>query len=181
MYLKFLFTVFILLVSNLVLVHSLSEVLKFLTKYKKCFHQKYPMGCLKEKVLIALNETIQDDRPIVIGFVEIQKNPEFFRDYNNSMNNYTEKSTLPEEATARSLTDTLMQKLEEFFRSRTLKVNLANAFQGKILLCDHMVERLSTPNIMDTFPCYYIHLQVLDLSSYTIIAHNYCIRTGSQF
>lgn len=85
--------------------------------------------CLKEKVVVALNETIQDDRPIVIGFLEIQKNPIYFA--NKIDNNVTDGTKLPATATERGLGDTLMDKLTEFFKSRTLKVNLSNAFEGK--------------------------------------------------
>lgn len=129
MHSKVISALFVLIVSNIVIVHSLSDVLKYLTKYKKCFNQKHPVVCLKEKVLTALNETILDDRPIVIGFVEIQKNPSYFTTIND---NNTDDTNSPAEATERSsrISDTLFDKIEEFFKSRTVKVDLSNAFEG---------------------------------------------------
>lgn len=134
MHSKLVSSVFLLLVSNVVLGSGMSDVLKFLAKYKKCFHQKYPMACLKEKVIVALNETILDDRPIVVGFVEIQKNPTYFSGNNVSLNS-TDATNVSLDATERSfsLTDTVMDKIVEFFKSRTLKVNLANAFEGNLM------------------------------------------------
>lgn len=92
------------------------------------------MICLKEKVLVALNETMFDDRSIVIGFVEIQKNPAYFMTNNNSNENSTEETNLSAAATERSFIvgDTILDKIEEFFKSRTLKVNLSNAFEGNL-------------------------------------------------
>lgn len=122
--------VILLLVSSTVLVNSMSDVLKFLTKNKKCFQQKHPLLCLKDKVIVALNETILDDRPIAIGFVEIQKNPSYFK--SNGTLNDTEETGLSATVTGRtySLKESLMDKIVEFFKSRTLKVNLSNAFEG---------------------------------------------------
>lgn len=131
MHSKLISSIFLILAGNVVFSSGMSDVLKFFTKYKKCFHQKYPMACLKEKVIVALNETILDDRPIVVGFVEIQKNPTYFSGINASLNS-TDNTNVSLEATERSfsLTDTLMDKIVEFFKSRTLKVNLSNAFEG---------------------------------------------------
>lgn len=127
---RFIFSVIFLFFSNLVLANSMSDVLKFFSKNKKCFQQKHPLLCLRDKVIVALNETILDDRPIAIGFVEIQKNPTYFK--GNASHNVTEETGLSEAVTGRSynLKDTLMDKIVEFFKSRTLKVNLANAFEG---------------------------------------------------
>lgn len=133
MYSKVICALFLILACNIVSVHSWSDVLKYLTKYKRCFHQKHPVICLKEKVLVALNETILDDRPIVLGFVEIQKNPAYFTSNDVGNENITNGSNIAAEVTARSssISDALIDKIEEFFRSRTVKVNLSNAFEGK--------------------------------------------------
>lgn len=85
--------------------------------------------CMKERAVEILNDTIMDDNPIRIGFLEIQRNPDYFI-------NTTENDILPREANERSskLTDIILQKIEQFFKSRTLKLNLSNAFEGKTLL-----------------------------------------------
>lgn len=130
---KILTLVFVVLVGNIVLVDCVSDVLKYLTKYKKCFHQKQPLVCLKEKVLVALNETILDDRPIVIGFVEILKNPGYFEDNTIGNGNVSQNAShFPIEASERGLNlgNGLLDRIEEFFKSRTIKFNLSNAFEG---------------------------------------------------
>lgn len=129
---KFVTTLILLLVSSFVVANSMSDVLKFFSKNKKCFQQKHPLLCLREKVIVALNETILDDRPIAIGFVEIQKNPTYFK--SNDSQNGTEETGISTTVTGRSyssLKETLMDKIVEFFKSRTLKVNLSNAFEGR--------------------------------------------------
>ncbi|XP_050509082.1 uncharacterized protein LOC126886257 [Diabrotica virgifera virgifera] len=125
MHFKLLSLVLILNFQKSALSQNATDFWKGVTIYKECFHKKYPGVCLKEKALHALNETIMDDRPIVIGFLEIQKNTDYFV-------NHTDEDALPEEETARSakLSDALMDKIDEFFKSRTIKLNLSNAFEG---------------------------------------------------
>nr|XP_023020862.1 uncharacterized protein LOC111509367 [Leptinotarsa decemlineata] len=104
---------------------NITDFLSGISVYKKCFYEKHPGTCLRKKALEALNETIMDDRPITIGFLEIQKNPDYFV-------NRTELENFPE-VTERSakLGDVLMEKIDEFFKSRTIKLNLSNAFEAR--------------------------------------------------
>ncbi|XP_072389922.1 uncharacterized protein [Diabrotica undecimpunctata] len=126
MHFKLLSLVLILNFQKSALSQNATDFWKGVTVYKECFYKKYPGVCLKEKALHALNETILDDKPIVIGFLEIQKNTDYFV-------NKTDENALPEEETARSakLSDALMDKIDEFFKSRTVKLNLSNAFEAR--------------------------------------------------
>lgn len=127
MHFKLLTLVLFLLVFSSVICHNASsnKFIKTITPYKQCFYKKDPIYCLKELAIRALNETIMDDRPIVIGYMEIQKNPDYFV-------NATAEDNLPDGVSERSskLSDVLLDKLEEFFKSRTVKLNLSNAFEG---------------------------------------------------
>lgn len=105
---------------------NVSDFVKTIFSYKDCFSKKLPVLCLKERAVMVLNDTIMDDRPITIGFLEFQKNPAYFP-------NGTEEENLPMDVTQRSLKlgDILMDKIEEFFKSRTVKLNLSSAFEGR--------------------------------------------------
>ncbi|KAG5876222.1 hypothetical protein JTB14_011665 [Gonioctena quinquepunctata] len=124
--LRLLSLVLLLSIERCVKSQNITDFLNGISAYKKCFYEKHPSVCLKKKALEALKETIIDDRPITIGFLEIQKNPDYFV-------NKTELENLPEEATERSgkLSDVLMEKIDEFLKSRTVKLNLSNAFEGR--------------------------------------------------
>lgn len=117
---------------------NVTDFWKGLYFYKECFYKKYPGVCLKERTLEALNETILDDRTIFLGFLEIQKNP----DYNF---NKTEDEDLPEEETERNLklSDVLMDKIDEFLKSRTIRLNLSNAFEGRLYIHSFIFEKRS--------------------------------------
>nr|CAH7742927.1 unnamed protein product [Callosobruchus chinensis] len=116
----------VLLVSLGSSAQNVTDLLKGVATYKDCFTSKDPTICLKERALIALNETIMDDRPIVVGFLEIQKNPDYFAEKNDT-------EILPPEGSQRSimLSDALVQKVQDFFKSRTVRVNLSNAFEAR--------------------------------------------------
>ncbi|CAH2013987.1 unnamed protein product [Acanthoscelides obtectus] len=105
---------------------NVTDILKGVATYKDCFNTKDPASCLKEKALAALNETIMDDRPIVVGFMEIQKNPNYFAEKNGT-------EVIPEEGSGRSilLSNALVDKIMEFVKSRTVRVNLNNAFEAR--------------------------------------------------
>lgn len=123
----FSFVLFVQVISSVVCINSTANAfVKNITPYKHCFYKRDPIYCLKELALQALNETIMDSRPIVIGYIEIQKNPDYFV-------NTSADENLPDEVSERSskLSDVLLDKLEEFFKSRTVKLNLSNAFEGK--------------------------------------------------
>lgn len=102
------------------------ETYRSLVPFRECFTKTHPGLCLKEKALDSLNSTIMSDKPfIVFDMVEIVKNPNYH--YNNS-------EKLSEEPQARSLqlSEMLYKKIEEFFKSRIFKFNMAPAFdEGK--------------------------------------------------
>ncbi|XP_056635946.1 uncharacterized protein LOC130444691 [Diorhabda sublineata] len=93
--------------------------------YKECFYNKSPGLCIKEKTLTALNESIMDERPIYFGLFEIKKNPDYF------LNQTTDLDTGEGIARSEKLSDALMQKFEQFLKSRSIKLNLSNAFEGR--------------------------------------------------
>lgn len=107
---------------------TVTELYKIVLMIKECLsHDKYPAVCLKERALEALNQTVYIDEPINFGFVRVEKNPEY--DWNSS-----KSDTLPTEIAQRSLVlnDALYDKLEEFFRSRTIKLNVDDAVEGEL-------------------------------------------------
>lgn len=112
---------------KIVSTQNVSDLLKSITVFRGCLKNKQSVMCMKEKVVEILNETILNDNPIRVGFLEILKNPDYFI-------NTTENEILPRETSERSskLTDIILHKIEQFFKSRTLKLNLSNAFEGKI-------------------------------------------------
>lgn len=97
-------------------------------KIRECLGQDYAVICLKEKALDALNETIMSDKPLhLYGMVDIVRDP-------NYVPNSIEDAKLPEDIGERSskLNSLLYDKVEEFFESRSVKINLSNVFEGII-------------------------------------------------
>ncbi|CAG9760719.1 unnamed protein product [Ceutorhynchus assimilis] len=105
---------------------TISELYEIAVTVKKCLSNKHPVVCLKEKALDALNETVFTDEPIIIGYIRIEKNDEY--DWNK-----TRDSALPNEITKRSLllNDALYEKLQDFFKSRTIRFNIDEAVEGR--------------------------------------------------
>ncbi|XP_018577674.1 uncharacterized protein LOC108915986 [Anoplophora glabripennis] len=119
--------VLLLIISyNAVSAQNVSDILKSVVVFRGCLKHKHSVVCMKEKALEILNETIMNDNPMHIGFLEIQRNPDFFI-------NSTENEVLPREASERSsrLSDIILNKIEQFFKSRTVKLNLSDAFEGR--------------------------------------------------
>lgn len=95
-------------------------------KIRDCLGQDYAVLCLKEKALDALNQTIMSDKPLnLYGMLDIVKDP-------NYVPNAIDVSALPEDVGERSskLNNLLYDKVEEFFESRSMKINLASVFEG---------------------------------------------------
>lgn len=108
---------------------TISELYKIAVSVKECLSNKYPAVCLKERALEAINETIFLDEPIMIGYIRIEKNHDY--DWNK-----TKEDVLPNEISKRSivLNNALYDKLQNFFKSRTIKLNVDEAIEGKLLL-----------------------------------------------
>ncbi|KAJ8952322.1 hypothetical protein NQ318_017216 [Aromia moschata] len=115
----------ILIYSHGISSQNVSDIFKTVLAVRDCLSTSYSVLCLKEKALVVLNQTIMNDKPIHFGIIEIKRNPEYFI-------NTTDDQTLPREVKERSsrLTDIILEKIEEFLRSRVVKVNLVNAFEG---------------------------------------------------
>lgn len=105
---------------------TIAELYKIVVSIKQCLVLKYPAVCLKERALKALNDTIFVDEPIYLGYIRIEKN----RDYDW---NSTKNDGLPNEISKRSivLNDALYDKIQEFFKSRTIKLNVDEAIEGR--------------------------------------------------
>ncbi|XP_050304681.1 uncharacterized protein LOC126742152 isoform X2 [Anthonomus grandis grandis] len=103
------------------------EIYHIAVTIRQCLTQKYPGLCLKERALEALNETVYMDEPIVIGILRIEKNS----DYN--WNSTQVGPVLPNEISRRSivLNDALYDKIKEYFKSRTIRLNVDEAFEGR--------------------------------------------------
>lgn len=123
------FVLLLIISCKTVSAQNVSDLFKSVAIFRGCLKNRHSVMCMKERAVEILNDTIMDDNPIRIGFLEIQRNPDYFI-------NTTENDILPREANERSskLTDIILQKIEQFFKSRTLKLNLSNAFEGKTLL-----------------------------------------------
>ncbi|KAH1017417.1 hypothetical protein HUJ05_008060 [Dendroctonus ponderosae] len=107
---------------------TIAELYKIVVSIKQCLVLKYPAVCLKERALKALNDTIFVDEPIYLGYIRIEKNRDF--DWNSTKND-----GLPNEISKRSivLNDALYDKIQEFFKSRTIKLNVDEAIEGNVL------------------------------------------------
>lgn len=103
------------------------DTFRSLLPFRECLGKSHPGLCLKERALAALDEAMTTEKPFVLfDIVEIARNPAFRF---NSTDNF-----LPEEASARNLalSDVLYTKVEDFFKSRVIKFNMAPAFdEGK--------------------------------------------------
>ncbi|CAH0555722.1 unnamed protein product [Brassicogethes aeneus] len=127
---KLLFTLLVIIIDTHHAVsadQNFSLLLENVNNFKKCLGDKYPIMCFKERALDVLNETIMSDAPITfIDGLIIERNPEYIPDT-------IEEQNLPSEASARSskLSNILHEMIEDFFKSRTLKVNLAPQFEGR--------------------------------------------------
>ncbi|XP_066145976.1 uncharacterized protein [Euwallacea fornicatus] len=106
---------------------TVSELHKIVLMIKECLsNDTFPVVCLKERALESLNRTLFIEEPIMVGFLRIEKNPEY------KWNNY-KSETLPNEIAQRSviLNEAIYQKLEQFFKSRTIKLNIDEAVEGR--------------------------------------------------
>ncbi|XP_066247901.1 uncharacterized protein [Euwallacea similis] len=106
---------------------TVSELYKIVLMIKKCLaNDTFPAVCLKERALESLNRTLFIEEPIMVGFLRIEKNPEY------EWNNYKSEA-LPNQIAQRSvmLNEALYQKLEQFFKSRTIKLNIDEAVEGR--------------------------------------------------
>lgn len=105
---------------------SVPEVMRSITHFRECLKNPTPGVCVKEMALNVVNESIFSEKPISFYGVEIERNPHY------SINSTEE--LLPIETSARSLklNDILHDKIEEFFKSRTIKFNMdSDAFEGR--------------------------------------------------
>lgn len=96
------------------------------TKLKDCLSAKNAVVCLKEEALNAINETIYSDKPITLyEMVDIVKDPQYISNNTNE--------ALPEDMDLRSakLNELLFEKLDEFFSTRTVQLNLNSVIEGE--------------------------------------------------
>lgn len=110
------------------------NVYKNLKSFRECLGKDHAIVCFKEKALDAINETILSDQPITFfhNMVDIEKNPQFHIDTLPGIQ-------LPDDVQSRNskLSDVLYEKIEELFKSRIIKFNMAPAFeQGNMLQND---------------------------------------------
>ncbi|KAJ8943730.1 hypothetical protein NQ314_009667 [Rhamnusium bicolor] len=119
--------VFVVLIHNSATAQNVTDIFKGVVAFRDCITNRYSFMCIKERALSILNETVMDERPINFGFIEIQKNPEYFI-------NSSENENFPREVSERSskLSEMLFEKIIQFFKSRTVKLNLSNVFEGEI-------------------------------------------------
>ncbi|KAL1494626.1 hypothetical protein ABEB36_010196 [Hypothenemus hampei] len=105
---------------------TISDLYKIVVSIKQCLSDKYPAVCLKERALEALNETVYLDEPILIGYIRVERNLDY--NWNNTKN-----EPLPDAISKRSivLNDALFDKLQEFLKSRTIKLNVDEAIEGR--------------------------------------------------
>lgn len=118
-------TALIIVYLDLSATQNVTDLFRSINSFKSCIGDRNPVLCVKEKALDALNETIMSDEPMrFFDTLTIERNPDY-------LTNETGED-LPQEASARSikLTNILYDRIEDFFKSRTLKLNLAPAFEG---------------------------------------------------
>lgn len=92
------------------------DMYNVLVPFRECFNSKHPGICLKERSLTALDITMKSTKPFqLIDGVEVERNPTYYFNFANT--------SLPADASARSmqLTDSLHEKIEEYFKSRVFK------------------------------------------------------------
>lgn len=114
------------LLSVTILHMGFCQNISVIKRIRECFTQEHTALCLKEKALDVINETIISDKPFnIYGLVDIIKDPSYKQ-------NITEEY-LPTDINQRSdaINQMLYDKVEEFVESRSMKINLANIFEGE--------------------------------------------------
>lgn len=97
-----------------------------LRSIRECIRSNSSIVCLKERALKIIDEAVASDQPLQLTeYVDIVRDPSY-------QMNLTEEESLPRSLKERSekLTDLLSRRVDEFFESRTLKLNLAKVFEG---------------------------------------------------
>lgn len=104
------------------------KVYRTINLFRKCLISGYPLLCVKEASLDIVNETLVNDKPMLFyDMVEIGRNPNY--NLNNSI-----MEDLPRDLEARSLKidEILHDKIEDYFKSRTIKFIMAPAVEGDV-------------------------------------------------
>lgn len=115
------------LVTLLVLDLSEAYDVSILKSIRECFQGNKCIVCLKEKLLMIIDEALTSDQPLEISdFVDIVRDP------NYKLNTTEDEAKLPKDPTERSekLNDLLTKRVDDFFESRTIKFNLAKVVEG---------------------------------------------------
>lgn len=102
-----------------------AQDLTIIRHIRECLKGPTTVVCLKEKALKIIDEAMISEKPLkVMDMVDIVRNP-------NYVANKTDLQELPRDLKERNemLNDMLIQKVDEFFQSRTVKFNLANIFK----------------------------------------------------
>lgn len=113
-----------LLVKSSASIHP--KIYRTINSFRKCLVSGYPLLCVKEAGLDIVNETLVRDKPMLFyDMIEIGRNP-------NYMINNTIDEELPRDLEARSikLDEILHDKIESYFKSRTIKFIMAPAVEG---------------------------------------------------
>lgn len=113
-----------LLVKSSASIHP--KIYRTINSFRKCLVSGYPLLCVKEAGLDIVNETLVHDKPMLFyDMIEIGRNP-------NYMINNTIDEELPRDLEARSikLDEILHDKIESYFKSRTIKFIMAPAVEG---------------------------------------------------
>ncbi|KAK9879994.1 hypothetical protein WA026_008507 [Henosepilachna vigintioctopunctata] len=104
------------------------KIYRTISSFRKCLANGYPLMCVKEASLQIVNETLVNDKPMMFyDMIEIGRNPNY-----NISNDIDEH--LPTDLTARNikLDEILHEKIENYFKSRTIKFIMAPAVEGEV-------------------------------------------------
>ncbi|XP_017778916.1 PREDICTED: uncharacterized protein LOC108564365 [Nicrophorus vespilloides] len=112
--------------STVCFLQAAATDLSMLKRIRGCLTHDGPVVCLKERALDVLNETIMSDKPMSLyGIVDVVKDP----GYKASV----DVEDLPRDLASRNLklNEMIYDKVEEFFASRSLSLNLGNIIEGR--------------------------------------------------
>lgn len=119
---------FCLVLAFLVIEPAIAQDVSILRSIRECLKSPMSTVCLKERALTLIDEAMVSEKPIkVLDYVDIVRNPSY-------QPNTTNLEVLPRDLKERNekLNDMLLQKVDEFFQSRTVKFNLGSVFdEGK--------------------------------------------------
>ncbi|KAJ8910702.1 hypothetical protein NQ315_002029 [Exocentrus adspersus] len=113
---------FIVVVRNVASAENLVYFLKPVADFPECLKHKYPVLCLKEKTLPPSWTILR----YISALLRYKKNPDY-------VVNTSENEIISREESTRSskLNDAILNKVQEFFKSRIVKFNLSNAFEAR--------------------------------------------------